>query len=344
MGLDISEKVATFTLGVTGLLTTLFYKLYSSRERTADRVRNARNVPLKDLHDVLRDHDNRLAYATVEGIVDPYFQQLVSVHGTMKGVIQHIQKVEHKSKRVQGYWSDAKKIMQDTLEAVPFKLVEPLKSEHAVYVNEALSADLLQDELTVTFDHFEPGKSSLLQSGIDRIFGEVSKGIQDTEKMLLVGTSLRGIGELCLEDGKAMIGPPSDGSRFILTKLSKASVVRKFESQAYVYKFLTVLFGAVSSGVLFFILWKFYRKWKDIRQQQAAFALIRATNDHSLPDSDGSDSNQQCVVCLSSRRSVIIMDCRHVCVCSNCAERLPSPKKCPVCRRYVQQFLPLFNA
>ncbi|XP_067673859.1 mitochondrial ubiquitin ligase activator of nfkb 1-like [Haliotis asinina] len=342
MTLDISEKIAAFTLGVTGLLTTLFYRLYSSRERTADRVRNARSVPLKELHDVLRENDNRLPYATVEGIVVPYYQELRSSHCDMKGVIQHIQKVEHKSKRVQGYWSDAKKIMQDTLEAVPFKLVEPPKGKQEVYVNEALSADLLQDELTVTFDHFEPGKSSLLQSGIDRIFGEVSKGIQDTEKMLLVGTNLRGIGEVCLEDGKAMIGPPSDGSRFILTKLSKATVVRKFESQAYVYKCLTVVLGAVSSGLLFYILWKFYRRWKDIRQQQAEFAQIRATNE--LNDSDNSNSDQQCVVCLARRRSIIIMDCRHVCVCSHCAQRLPSPKKCPVCRCYVKQFLPLYNA
>ena len=37
----------------------------------------------------------------------------------------------------------------------------------------------------------------------------------------------------------------------------------------------------------------------------------------------------ECVVCMSEPKSIILMPCRHVCVCFECVQLLD---KCPVCR------------
>jgi hypothetical protein len=46
----------------------------------------------------------------------------------------------------------------------------------------------------------------------------------------------------------------------------------------------------------------------------------------------------QCVVCMDERKSVLFIPCKHVCVCSVCAEQLGrfgNPVCCPVCRSVV---------
>ena len=40
-----------------------------------------------------------------------------------------------------------------------------------------------------------------------------------------------------------------------------------------------------------------------------------------------------CVICLSSARSVFVYPCRHMCLCAECAETMPAQSiKCPMCR------------
>lgn len=43
----------------------------------------------------------------------------------------------------------------------------------------------------------------------------------------------------------------------------------------------------------------------------------------------GLHDGQECVVCLTNEKSVILMPCRHMCVCEVCFTHLD---KCPVCR------------
>ena len=59
----------------------------------------------EDLFHILREVEgNSIAYATIEGLVEPVHQKLRSKHGPQEGVIQQWQVVEHKSKRIQGFW------------------------------------------------------------------------------------------------------------------------------------------------------------------------------------------------------------------------------------------------
>ena len=66
-------------------------------------------------------------------------------------------------------------------------------------------------------------------------------------------------------------------------------------------------------------------------------------------DDDGKDRGRECVVCLTSERCVVLMPCRHLCVCPACAEQVMRPTvggsandhaaRCPVCRRPVQALI-----
>jgi hypothetical protein len=48
------------------------------------------------------------------------------------------------------------------------------------------------------------------------------------------------------------------------------------------------------------------------------------------------DDEEDCVVCLSETKSVILMPCLHMCVCISCNRMID---RCPVCRASIQRFL-----
>ena len=50
--------------------------------------------------------------------------------------------------------------------------------------------------------------------------------------------------------------------------------------------------------------------------------------------------SQECVVCLDKKKTVLILPCKHLCVCSLCVKRL---KKCPVCRKGIQKALDVYQ-
>jgi hypothetical protein len=56
------------------------------------------------------------------------------------------------------------------------------------------------------------------------------------------------------------------------------------------------------------------------------------------------DTNKECSVCLSEKIDTIILPCRHMCLCVNCAKELATKragKKCPICRENSEGFVRL---
>jgi len=55
------------------------------------------------------------------------------------------------------------------------------------------------------------------------------------------------------------------------------------------------------------------------------------------------DSDKECIVCLSDKRDTIILPCRHMCLCVNCAVSLQNQtsRKCPICSDNIESFLRL---
>lgn len=51
-----------------------------------------------------------------------------------------------------------------------------------------------------------------------------------------------------------------------------------------------------------------------------------------------------CVICLERSRSIVIMPCRHLCLCKECSQQLLMryESRCPVCRNDILSFLPVY--
>ncbi|XP_017033038.1 uncharacterized protein [Drosophila kikkawai] len=51
-----------------------------------------------------------------------------------------------------------------------------------------------------------------------------------------------------------------------------------------------------------------------------------------------------CVICMERSRSIVIMPCRHLCLCKQCSQqlRLRFENRCPVCRNDILSFLPVY--
>lgn len=67
-------------------------------------------------------------------------------------------------------------------------------------------------------------------------------------------------------------------------------------------------------------------------------AVKEATNEASRTrqeEEEGSEAgNRDCVVCQSAAVSVVLLPCRHACVCDSCGAHFQS---CPICRAVVLQ-------
>ncbi|KAH3863639.1 E3 ubiquitin-protein ligase MGRN1-like isoform X2 [Dreissena polymorpha] len=65
---------------------------------------------------------------------------------------------------------------------------------------------------------------------------------------------------------------------------------------------------------------------------------IENKNNDKVKDDDGDeddmdDSGAECVICMSDMRDTLILPCRHLCLCSTCAESLRyQASNCPICR------------
>jgi hypothetical protein len=63
------------------------------------------------------------------------------------------------------------------------------------------------------------------------------------------------------------------------------------------------------------------------------YNLVCVVWQESDPDEDFEDSGAECVICMSDMRDTLILPCRHLCLCSACAESLRyQASMCPICR------------
>nr|XP_009861688.1 E3 ubiquitin-protein ligase MGRN1-like isoform X1 [Ciona intestinalis] len=64
--------------------------------------------------------------------------------------------------------------------------------------------------------------------------------------------------------------------------------------------------------------------------------------DAGVPDNedDDYDDSSECVVCLSDSRDTLILPCKHLCLCSTCANQLRFQQSgCPICRQSFRALL-----
>lgn len=52
------------------------------------------------------------------------------------------------------------------------------------------------------------------------------------------------------------------------------------------------------------------------------------------------DSGKECVICMTEPKDTLIVPCRHMCMCSECAKELRlQSNKCPICRQPIQELV-----
>ena len=54
----------------------------------------------------------------------------------------------------------------------------------------------------------------------------------------------------------------------------------------------------------------------------------------------GDVDGDTCVICITNERDTTVMPCRHMCLCSDCAEQLRTQtNKCPICRAHIERLV-----
>ena len=81
-------------------------------------------------------------------------------------------------------------------------------------------------------------------------------------------------------------------------------------------------------------------------QESQAMAKAEADKKGAADGSGGSQEqeSQDCCVCLSERKSVVLLPCRHMCVCQACGlddETLLD--RCPMCRTAIEHRFRVFT-
>jgi len=162
--------------------------------------------------------------------------------------------------------------------------------------------------------------------------------------MLAVGTPVLGIGKLMMEGGKRIIlSRPDDSRRHIITTSSRSELIRSLRSDARVVRIVCWLFGITGGVFLAYIVYRNVSRARYVartRQQMDELRLRRRVA--AAQDAAAGETMVTCVVCCSQPRDVLLLECGHLCVCSECALALPSPRYCPVCRQVVDRIVPTY--
>ncbi|KAG7160025.1 Mitochondrial E3 ubiquitin protein ligase 1-like [Homarus americanus] len=190
-------------------------------------------------------------------------------------------------------------------------------------------------DLTVVNEKFDAATNSLADHVWGWMKGVRTTGTQQTEEMLVEGTSVLGIGRLVLKN-EGLHLEHSDLIPYMITMKNKKDIEAPIP-------YLRLLGLLTACGMVFYsyrVVSRWYVKWRKDARRRAEESILdeararREAQGHDLPES------LMCVVCCGLR-DVLLMPCRHVCVCSDCALKL-EPRVCPVCRTDIERIQPVF--
>ena len=71
-------------------------------------------------------------------------------------------------------------------------------------------------------------------------------------------------------------------------------------------------------------------------------AVVEAKEAHLRRRLEQQDTEKACVICLEAPKTVLLLPCSHLCVCSNCSERAELVN-CPLCRNDIESIIKTFG-
>ncbi|KAF4715781.1 hypothetical protein FOZ62_029582, partial [Perkinsus olseni] len=85
-------------------------------------------------------------------------------------------------------------------------------------------------------------------------------------------------------------------------------------------------------------------------EEESSNGEVAAGLAHSGYDDEADAVASECVICLSEPRTTVVLPCRHMCLCNDCAVRVQEANpghvsaKCPICRQPVSSMLQIVTS
>uniref|UniRef100_A0A023FKI4 RING-type E3 ubiquitin transferase n=2 Tax=Amblyomma TaxID=6942 RepID=A0A023FKI4_AMBCJ len=334
-------------LGVNLVTLSVIYKAYRSRVTNFEAVQTARQFDIDHhLASKLREEypDGTAVHAVIRGHVKALGDTIKSRHMRhAKAVIQECCLTEHKIQwsPVSRFWSQTQREIQRILNFVPFGLV----SRHSNVMVEVV--DPLECEnvpVNCVYENFIPNREGLSGVFFGWLRGEQTKGIEEQEFLLEEGSALTAFGTLTVaEDGTVKLVPPTDGVCYYLTQLSHPALVSKLRSELGVLRVVSLVLGCTAVGLSCYLVFTWW-KAKQAQAQRRKDSLRReeARKQRRKLNRESTSEHPSCVICRTNPVEVMILECGHVCLCTDCSDMVTG--NCPMCRasikRIVAAFLP----
>ncbi|XP_049776401.1 mitochondrial E3 ubiquitin protein ligase 1-like [Schistocerca cancellata] len=330
-------------LGIDALVFGICLKQYIKGRRATKALQDVSvheiDPSLEDLVHSLPDH--KVPYIAVRGVVKALGKSIKSLNSPdTSGVVQKLSIKEHVVSRTSGgFWSDHERTIQEVYNTVPFVL---LKGSTQIEVIDALDAEIL--DLETISDHFEPSTSSIAEHLWGFFTGVRRRGLQISEEMLREGVLVTGIGELSSDNSETglKLQPPEDGNPFFITALPISSLIRRIEYHRRTYRILSVVFGIIGLAIVGHFTYRLlkqrarrlqeeelHRKLEEMRRERR-----QQMRDANVPE------GQECIVCRTNPREIILLPCGHVCLCETCGQNIHNT--CPVCRNHFERKAPVY--
>ncbi|XP_046395415.1 mitochondrial E3 ubiquitin protein ligase 1-like isoform X1 [Ischnura elegans] len=206
-------------LSIDGLVFFVCLKQYLKNRRVVNEIKGAPVYEISpELEKAVRlEARKKLPYAVVRGQVKAIGPPIDSSSADgVTGVIQKITFREHVvSKGAHGFWSDSKRIIQETSNSIPFVLMGKSGETKIEVLDADTNAEML--ELTTIADKFQPTESSGIVEHVWGYFtGIRRRGIQTTEEMLKEGAIVTGVGEITLNTDGSNPTNPFDDIKFLV--------------------------------------------------------------------------------------------------------------------------------
>uniref|UniRef100_A0A8D0KPE1 RING-type E3 ubiquitin transferase n=1 Tax=Salvator merianae TaxID=96440 RepID=A0A8D0KPE1_SALMN len=337
-------------LGSSLAFSGLFYYLHRKKAKVVAKIQEAPKLQVSEsLPDILSATGSScLQYVAIEGVVQPTEAALTSpYHNELQGVIERLVLKEHRLiwNSLARSWTDSERVVLEQVHTVPFVLASPAgRSVGQVSVESPLQA--VELPLETVYERFQQTSHGFKDLLGHYLSGEKPKGFLETEEMLLVGSSLTGIGELTMQpDGSLRLQPPADGTGYFLHLGDWQALLADMQSVSNFWKWAALLCGFVGTAVILRALFRAYwdyRLRKEQEAQQQEFEKLRCQRSSDLDLSD-EPPESACVICLTNLRECVLLPCGHVCCCFRCFQALPS-RTCPICRSPIDRVVPLYQA
>ncbi|KAK7014428.1 hypothetical protein SK128_009954 [Halocaridina rubra] len=322
-------------LSVSAGLSYTLYTFVRAGKEVADHLKITPEVTIDtDLISLVSENGGSML-ACVQGMVQATDGSIKSLaRPEVTGVLWRHTIREHLVAQVMGIWMNDKRTIDSTLNTVPFMLMQ-----NGIGVQIADPGKLDGVDLSVVSDKFDAASNSLTDHLWGWMKGVRITGTQQTEEMLVEGTRMLGIGKLVLRS-KSIYLEYTKNIPYIMTTRDKKTVIEDIEAPIPFLRFFSLLAAVGAAVCTYRIAKRWYKKWrKDIKRRAEERVLEEARARREAQNNDLPES-LMCVICCDLR-DVLLMPCKHVCVCSDCALKL-SPRVCPVCRTEIETIQPVF--